>query len=217
MKKQKINWRESECRQAVLRALARGFTYPDTHWVESLLSGSWLRALEEVASPLGLATAGLAEAIAALPAQKDLALQELQIEYTYLFINAIPHVPAPPYASAYTNLGSLMGKAAEEALQAYHTLGLSLSEDFHDLPDHLAVELEFLSWLEGKELEAKEQREPHKEEIFKREKEAFWVQQLKPWLPEFLRRVKEAARIPFYRELAILTKIFMQNIQEIKN
>lgn len=209
MKEEQVRLLESECRCAVFQGLARCFSYPDRQWVESLLSGRWLEALQEAVSYIGLSIDRLAQAITDLPSVCDLALQELQIEYTYLFINAIPHVPAPPYASAYSGLGFLMGEPAERSRRAYRAAGLDLAEYFQDLPDHLAVQLEFLSWLEGQEIEAKEQGELEKAQNFKREKENFWVQEVKNWLPQFLTRVKEKARLPFYRELAFLTEKFL--------
>ncbi|MGB9700332.1 MAG: TorD/DmsD family molecular chaperone [Thermodesulfobacteriota bacterium] len=208
---------ESECRRATLQGLARCFTYPDGAWVESLLSGGWLEAFQEALSYFGLTIDRLVKAVAALPPRNDLALQELQVEYTYLFINALPHVPAPPYASAYRGMGFLMGEPAERAWRAYQAAGLDLAEDFHDLPDHLAVQLEFLSWLEGQEIEAKEQGEVEKAQKFRSTKEKFWAEEVKPWLPEFLTRVEEKARIPFYRELAGLMKIFLDIFPENKN
>jgi DMSO reductase family type II enzyme chaperone len=205
---------ERRSRQAAIRGLARGFSYPDAQWVESLLSGEWVEAFRGVLEPLGASSKGLEGAIAALPAEPAVAVQALQVEYTHLFINAIPHVPVPPYASAYVGQGMLMNEPAEAALRAYRHAGLDLAEDYHDLPDHLAVELEFLSWLEERAIEAYEERNGERAQVWTEQKETFLSQQVQPWLPEFCRRVEEAARIPFYPELAKLVKLFLGNIHE---
>ena len=213
MKKQKMGSRameEMKCRQAALRGLARGFSYPDAPWVETLLSGQWPKAFREVLEPLGLSGEGLEKAVAALPARPAEALQALQVEYTRLFINSVPHVPAPPYASAYFGQGMLMNEPAEAALQAYRRAGLDLTEGFGDLPDHLSAELEFLSWLEDRVFEAHEKGEIEREKEWTDQKEAFWSLQLKSWLAEFTKRVEEAARMAFYPEMGKLARLIME-------
>lgn len=49
-----------------------------------------------------------------------------------------------PFASAR---GLLMGDCALHLLEVYRQCGLEVSEEFKGLPDHLAMELEFLSYL----------------------------------------------------------------------
>ena len=191
---------------AALRGLARGFTYPDTGWVAALLDGQWPEALAAVLEPLGLSAEGVRQAIETLPEELEMALQALQVEYTYLFINAVPHVPAPPYASAYTGQGLLMGEPAEAALVAYRQAGLTLADDYRDLPDHVAAELEFLAWLGEQALAAQEGGDEEQAGLRQAQQQTFLSQQVRPWLPAFCRRVKEAARLPFYRELACLAE-----------
>jgi TorA maturation chaperone TorD len=205
---------ERRSRQAAIRGLARGFSYPDAQWVDTLLSGLWPKALAEVLESMSLSIEGMRKAVAELPKEPAAALQALQVEYTHLFINAIPHVPVPPYASAYVGQGMLMNEPAEAALRAYRHAGLDLAEDYHDLPDHLAVELEFLSWLEERAIEAYEERNGERAQVWTEQKETFLSQQVQPWLPEFCWRVEEAARIPFYPELAKLVKLLLGNIHE---
>jgi len=191
---------------AALRGLARGFTYPDAGWVATLLDGQWPEALAAVLEPLGLSAEGVRQAIETLPEELEMALQALQVEYTYLFINAVPHVPAPPYASAYTGQGLLMGEPAEAALVAYRQAGLALAEDYRDLPDHLAAELEFLAWLGEQALANQESGDEEQAGWYLAQQKAFLSQQMRPWLPAFCQRVEQAARLPFYRELARLVE-----------
>ena len=191
---------------AALRGLARGFTYPDAGWVATLLNGQWPEALAAVLEPLGLSAEGVRQAIETLPEEPEMALQALQVEYTYLFINAVPHVPAPPYASAYTGQGLLMGESAEAALAAYRLAGLALAADYRDLPDHVAAELEFLAWLGEQALAAQESGDEEQARLRQAQQQAFLSQQVRPWLPTFCHRVEQAARLPFYRELARLAE-----------
>lgn len=204
---------EGQCWLAALRGLARGFTYPDRDWVATLLDRQWPEALAGVLEPLGLSAEGMRQAIAALPQEEEAALRALQVEYTYLFINAVPRVPAPPYASAYTGQGLLMGEPAEAALVAYRQAGLTLAEGYRDLPDHVAAELEFLASLGEQALAAQESSEERAGQWLAQQ-QAFLNQQVRPWLPSFCRRVEAAARLPFYRELAHLTEPLLSVVPE---
>lgn len=197
------------CWSAALWGLACAFRYPDEEWVTLLLSGEWLEALAKAIEPWGLFPEGLKKAVKELPSEPGKALETLQVEYTYLFINAVPRVPAPPYASAYTGQGLLMGEAAEEALRAYREVGLSLADDYHDLPDHLATELEFLAWLGGQAGAAYKNGEESEGNRWMVKGKAFLSQQLLPWLSPFRRRVEEASRISFYQELARLAEALL--------
>lgn len=197
-------------RQSALRGLSRGFSYPDAAWVTTLLSGEWTGAFQEVLAPLGASAEELNKAVAALPGEPAKALLVLQVEYTRLFINAVPHVPAPPYASAYSAQGLLMSETVERALQAYQQAGLDLAENFSDLPDHIAAELEFLALLEERAAIAQEKGAREQAQEWDERKDAFLSRQLNPWLPEFGRRVKEAARLSFYPELVNLAGHVLQ-------
>lgn len=205
---------EGQCWLAALRGLARGFTYPDADWVATLLNGQWPEALAEVLEPLGLSAQGVRQAVAPLPEEKEAALQALQVEYTYLFINAVPRVPAPPYASAYADRGLLMGEPAEAALVAYHQAGLTLADDYRDLPDHIAAELEFVAWLGEQALVAQEAGDEELAQLRLGQQQAFLEQQVRPWLPAFCRRVEASARLAFYPALACLAEEWLRTDAE---
>ena len=189
---------------AAVRGLARGFTYPDADWISALLDGRWPTALAEVLAPLGMRTRKVARAVKTLPTEPATALQALQVEYTYLFINGVPHAPAPPYASAHMGQRRLMGEPAETALRAYRQAGLALVENCDVLPDHLAAELEFLAWLGEQAIAAWESGDEEQGRARADQQRTFLQDHLRLWAPTFCRRAEKAARIPFYRELARL-------------
>lgn len=191
---------------AALRGLARGFTYPDADWVATLSDRWWPGAFASVLKRLGVPSDGFWEAVERLPTDQRAARQSLQVEYTYLFINAVPHVPAPPYASAYTGEGFLMGERAEAALLAYREAGLALAEHYRDLPDHLATEVEFLAWLGEQAIAALETGDEEQARARVAQQQGFLRGQVQPWLGAFCRRVEAAARMPFYREMAHLAE-----------
>lgn len=109
-------------------------------------------------------------------------LEALQVEYTRLFINGVPHVIAPPYGSVYIDK-SLQGLHTEKTLQFYTAYGYTLKDDA-DLPDHLIHQLEFLSLL-ADENDATTEAE-------------FLQTIFLPWFSQFHARVKQESKHPFY-------------------
>lgn len=67
----------------------------------------------------------------------------LEVEYDFnrLFVGPAA-VPAPPYASAYRQEPSLMGRATLEVRDAYRVLGLAVPDLNATPDDHLAFELD---------------------------------------------------------------------------
>lgn len=122
---------------------------------------------------------------------KDI-LEDLQVEYTRLFINGVPHVVAPPYASVYLDK-TLRGKYSDKILTYYRSLGYTLAENA-DLPDSLIHQLEFLSFL------AEDNNQPGEEEFLA----CFFL----PWFSIFASKVKEEAQHPLYRTIISFIDFF---------
>ncbi len=128
----------------------------------------------------------------------EAALEEIQIEYTRLFINGIPHVVAPPYGSVYLD-GSLQGRSADTVLNFYRQHGYRPLESSFP-PDHLAHQLEFLARLAECGNVASEQ--------------AFLSSCILPWYGKFLERVLNKARHPFYRTVVQIIAFFIEEEDE---
>jgi TorA maturation chaperone TorD len=136
------------------------------------------------------------------------ALLELGKEYTRLFITAYPKVVAPPYSSVYLDKERLVwGKSTAEAARLYEAAGLGISENFHDIPDHIAAEFEFASYLISEQLRDRDNstRITALDQIQK----DFLSGHLLRWSPEFLSRVAEFSQIPFYQVVADLAREFL--------
>jgi len=118
----------------------------------------------------------------------------LAVEYTRLFATAIPQVPCPPYESMYRE-DVIMGDSTLSVLGSYNKAGLNVIEKFHDLPDHVAVEIEFLYYLKENGLIA--------------EHDSFMKEHLSKWVPEFCEDVKKNDRIGFYGPAANILKDFI--------
>lgn len=119
-------------------------------------------------------------------------LDQLQIEHTRLFINAVPSVVAPPYASAWLN-GRLMGQITEKTLLFYQQHGYTLPPG-GDPPDALVTELEFLA-LPG---------------IGEEKEKEFLDNLFRPWFEKFKKCVLEEARLPYYPAALSLIDFFTQ-------
>ena len=122
----------------------------------------------------------------------------LEAEYTRLFIG--PGRPvAHPYESVYRE-GQVMGDCTLKVHQRYSAEGLTPEE--HLLPDHVAVELEFMAHLSRREAEARERDDEEGAVACLRQQESFLGQHLGRWLPSFCQRVLAGEAHPFYASLA---------------
>lgn len=120
-------------------------------------------------------------------------LETIQTEYVRLFVNATPEVTCPPYASVYLE-GNLMGESTVKVAELYEKYGLFVNGS--ELPDHIAVELEFLGLLLAN-LESK----PELKEDFD-----LMLSHLSDWIIFFLERVEQNDKIGYYGQLAKVSK-----------
>ncbi|MGM0399277.1 MAG: TorD/DmsD family molecular chaperone [Halobacteriota archaeon] len=123
----------------------------------------------------------------------------LREEYTRLFVGPGDH-PCPPYESVYRSGGSeesapqVLGESTRSVVDWYRRYDLVQDSTWRDLPDHVAVELEFASHLAENDPDALP---------------AFLNEHPQQWLPAFLTAVEDHARMPFYRTLAVTTKYLL--------
>ncbi len=177
---------------ALYRFCAQSMQYPDPEWFSDI----YLSSLYGLLDALGGNTEK--EMLQAAFAESKDVLEDLQVEYTRLFINGVPHVAAPPYGSVYLDK-TLRGKYSDDILLYYRSLGYNLTPKA-DLPDSLIHQLEFLSLL------AEDQNREGEEEFLAR----FFL----PWYPLFAARVKEDAQHPFYQIIISFIDFFTQEEKE---
>ncbi|NIN69302.1 MAG: 4Fe-4S dicluster domain-containing protein [Anaerolineae bacterium] len=122
----------------------------------------------------------------------------LEAEYTRLFVG--PGRPvAHPCESVYRE-GQVMGECTLAVRERYAEEGLGPEDQL--LPDHVAVELEFMSYLARKEAEAWEENDVDRAEAYLRQEESFLREHLGRWLPSFCKRLLAGEAHPFYAGLA---------------
>lgn len=170
----------------VYRFLSQCMQYPDAEWMTEEFFNIFYNLLGTLkAEDEGVA---IKKAIDG----SDDALEDLQVEYTRLFINGVPHVIAPPFGSVYMDQ-SFQGAFAGDTLAFYQNKGFGM-EKGADLPDHLIHELEFLSLLAQDNDIAGE--------------EEFLIKLFRPWFEKFRIRVNDGALHPFYRVVVQLIDFF---------
>lgn len=130
------------------------------------------------------------------------SLTEIQAAYTGLFDAGYPQPPCPPYAGLYLPGGTsfpgprpaLLGELQDR----YRRWGLNLAGE---LPDHVAVELEFLHFLFTRRLEALRREDAALEDAVCQE-QAWLMIHLRDWLPAFGERLRELESAYFWAHTA---------------
>ncbi|MDO5531666.1 molecular chaperone [Sutterella sp.] len=174
-----------------------------------------LRNLKGLEFPVGTGSDALDEGSRKLNAAvatltKD-DLDELAADYARVFLSAgIADGPAAyPFESVYTSRDKLiMQDAYEQMLKILKEHGMGTSkEDLY--PDHLGIELEFMSFLTEKAVKALEAgKEDEAAAILDEEKE-FLTKHLLNWTGKFFDDFDQCAGTDFYKALSLFTRAFI--------
>jgi len=190
-------------REDAYRLLAACYYPPSKVLIEESCCVTLAALLESVAADAA------SHAHDAAIAGSNSSLDSLAVEHARLFIGPFQLV-APPYGSIYLDdAKTVMGDSTARVAAFYHSCGLHLADDFHELPDHIAVELEFMSYLAFKQREAEATGD--KEEVarivcLQRE---FLDRFLMPWLAPFTSAIITDGEAPFYQAIAHCTAAFI--------
>ena len=191
-------------REDLCRFLAGCYYEPGPEFVEERLFESMLAAAQRIDPELADHAQRLGQAFAACD------MQDLLVDYTRLFLG-VPQALAKPYSSVWlTGQPELMQDSAMELLRLYAQGGFEIDPAFRDLPDHVAVELEFLYLLTYQENQARAQGDDQALQAVEVLRSAFLVGHLGRWLGPFILAVHDHAECLFYRELAEFTELFVR-------
>jgi putative dimethyl sulfoxide reductase chaperone len=179
------------------RLLAACFYLPEKElWLEERVVENLCTLLQQVCPAAAASCHGMLEGLARS------AAEDLAVEYARLFVGPYG-VLAPPYGSVYLDEGRrVMGDSTLAVQDMYRQAGLVLDPDFKELPDHIAAELEFVSYLTARAAEAAAAGRPGEADEPLRTREAFLGRFLDRWVPGFCARIREGTEHPFYRGLA---------------
>lgn len=190
-------------REDVYRFLAACF-YPPTPALNEEGCCANLAALLEPVAPDAAQYAS--DAVAA---GSKSSLEALAVEHARLFIGPFQLV-APPYGSIYLDEAkTVMGDSTARVAAFYRNCGLQLADDFHELPDHFAVELEFMSYLAFKQREAEISGDSNEAARISALQQEFLARFLMPWLEPFTAAIINDAEAPFYQAVARCTAAFI--------
>ncbi len=158
--------------------LALTMRYPD----ERFLDHQFLETYTLLLRSLG--REDLANEIQPLLSCSDSILDDLQVEYTRLFINSVPKSTVPPYASVYMDGDkTIQGKTTQKIHDYYRNCGFDIT-DSSEPPDHIQHQLEFLAAI------VKEKRFD--------EEDLFLTTLFRPWFKRFKEQVLREARHVYF-------------------
>jgi putative dimethyl sulfoxide reductase chaperone len=195
---------EETAREIICRLLAACYYELGPEFAEE-------RVFEVLADAASRIDAGLAAHARRLgEAFADEALENLHVDYARLFLGP-PHAVARPYGSVWlSDEGTLMQDSTMAVLELYRQGGFEIDEDFRELPDHVAAELEFLYLLIFRENQARRTGRRDDWTVTAALRRRFLDEHLGAWIGPFAAAIDSAATTGFYRELARLTDRFVR-------
>ncbi|BAS26152.1 TorD/DmsD family molecular chaperone [Limnochorda pilosa] len=102
-------------------------------------------------------------------------------------------------------------QATVAVIRAYADAGLALSEETHDQPDFIGIELEFMRCLTKQEAEAWAQGDSAQAQESLQREQSFLRDHLARWVNGFCRRMEDEAELDFYRGVALLTRFLVKS------
>lgn len=160
---------------------------------------------ENLCANLAVLMAELSVPVAESGRRMDQGLQEngqeeLLIEYSALFLGPFGAL-AQPYGSVYLDQDRLlMGDSTMAVQRIYDEAGVKHETD--SPPDHIAIELEFMSFLEQRLAQAAATADEATAADFAAIESRFFNKYLATWAPSLAKAIKEHARLGFYQALS---------------
>jgi TorA maturation chaperone TorD len=126
----------------------------------------------------------------------------LSLSFARLFVGPF-HLQAPPYGSVYLEPGTqVMGETTTAVNRFYSESGLTLDGNFTEIPDHMAVELEFMSYLLQMAQRADEEGNSQEYSSWVEKRRIFLGTFLSRWFGEFCENIRKGTDDRFYLALA---------------
>ena len=190
----------------VYRLLSACFYEPEPAFLEEDIFGQLKTAMNTLGSEYVGDTAAMETSF------RDGGADALLLDYTRLFLGPFK-ILATPYGSIYLDGENVvMGDSTMRALTLYREGGFEVAEDFREMPDHVALELEFLYLLSfrlGQEAEADEHAR------LGELKHCFLKEHLGQWVGVFTAAMRDGAETDFYKQLAHMTEqVILDDLRE---
>jgi TorA maturation chaperone TorD len=201
-----------EMRAQVYEVLATLYLQPPSRELVTALLG-----LAESPALADLSCGGAADSLRRYALSYTGDLEALQQEFHDLFTVPLGRY-VTPYESVYRDermvgeervRGLLMGPSTLAILHAYRQHGFALSPECSELPDHIGVELSFMSLLCQREREGRQAGDDAMVGRLLECQLRFLQDHLLRWVPHLRERVAANAPSEFYRGVAGLTEDFL--------
>jgi TorA maturation chaperone TorD len=185
-------------REAAYRLLSACYYQPSSAWSEADLFAQLAGVLKAISPEASAAALRMDEA------WQGCDLENITVDYARLLVGPMA-LQAPPYGSVYLDGDKqVMGASTVAVLQFYREAGLDLDADFTEMPDHIAVELEFVSYLLQKAAASETGADLRS-----------WIERctnflagfLTPWCGQFCAALRSNSENPFYAALADCTEL----------
>lgn len=191
MRKQNETIVRSDC----FRLLAACLYEPDKDmFLEERLCGNLADLLAQNAPTAAGAARDMEKAL------YEIDQEQLSREHAALFLGPF-ELLAAPYGSVYMESGRrVMGDSTMEVIRIFRQEGIEV--DVGEPPDHIAIELEFLSLMAQKEAQAWGEGVIDEANRYRQVQDHFLNGFLKPWLPAFCEAIRSGTDNQFYLALA---------------
>ena len=191
-------------REHLCRLLAACYYQPGPEFAEEKVFDSMLNAATRISPELAAHAQRLGDDFSAA------GHEALLLDYTRLFLGP-NHIIAKPYGSIWLEgQNTVMGDSTVAVEALYQEGGFDMSEYFREVPDHIAVELEFLYLMIYRENEAQHNGEPQALQAKAALRKRFLAEHVGRWIGPFTSAVIAGAQSAFYRDLAELTLAFVE-------
>lgn len=203
-----LDFDQAAAQADLCRLLAACYYEPGPEFAEERLFDSLIDAARRLDPVLG---AKAQELKIAFESESN---ETLLVDYAHLFLGPVGLL-ALPYESAWLDKESESSIDATQALlDLFEAGGFAVDEDFRDLPDHLAVELEFLYTLLFRMASAVRSADRHELDEVSALRRTLIEAHLGRWLPRFQSAVEAGAQCRFYRELVGLTVSMVSRLRD---
>jgi TorA maturation chaperone TorD len=190
-----------QAKSDVCRLLSACYYEPEDAFLEEDIFGQLERAL------LALGSEHAADARAMGRSFRETDREDLRLDCTRLFLGPF-QILAKPYGSIYLDGGNtVMGDSTLAVMDLYREGGFQIREAFTEMPDHVAVELEFLYLLNARLGDGRlESGERDRLAALQRR---LLGEHLGRWIKPFTEAMTRGAQTDFYGRLADLTRRFV--------
>jgi len=210
----KLSEKKAQAAQMIALILARTFNYPDRDFTKELINGETSKQLDACIDILKLKDLDKPLADIQNYFENNKNFEECQLdlekEYTWLFFASKPRA-VYIFESVYIE-GKLLRDSTFNVARMYYDAGLNVVETMKLPPDHIAVELEFLAYLLFNEAKSLNEKQKDKLELAISMRKKLLENHLGSFTKSFTERLKEKARLPFYRAMAHILEKFIPSI-----